>query len=152
VELPSADDLVNQAVTVLIRSMGEEAWSTTRSAFAKFFGKGRSTSSGEGDKLDNYRESWQSAAEGERPAVEQKLADMWRDRLTDLVAWRPDALAELQHLLQSLAPSSKHTQAQISVTASDTSVVQVAGGDLTVGDQPITLKSRGKRSTSKDPR
>jgi hypothetical protein len=151
VELPSVDELVNQAVTVLIESMGQEVWTVARSAFAKFFGKGRSTPAVEGAKLDKHRDRWQSASGDERFAIEQDLAEVWRDRLTEVATWRPEAVAELQQLLRSLAPRVEHAQVQITATASDTSVVQVSGRDLTIGDQPITLKSAGRRNNSKDP-
>ena len=93
--------LVALAGNTLVAAAVTDAWEAARDRFARLFGRGRPDGAAE-RRLDATRGQLTAASSADLERVRAELAGQWAVRLADLLDEYPDAVAELQVLVEEV--------------------------------------------------
>jgi hypothetical protein len=120
--------------STLVGLMTTEAWGVAKSAFASLFGRNRPEAVTEVSaelELDYRRvQEARAAADG---SAEESVRSYWNDRLSRLLALRPDAAADLAALLERLGPVAAAPAQTFHINAKGNARVYTAGRDMRIG-------------------
>ena len=96
--------LVALGSNTLVSSMVTDAWEATRHRIARLFSRGDDDSPDAPTerRLETARAQLIAAVPAEQEQVRAELAAQWRVRLTDLVEEYPDAVRELQAIIEEI--------------------------------------------------
>lgn len=124
-------DVAGVGAAALVTEMAKSTWESVRDALARLFRRGGEESAEQELQLiDSARQQLLGSAAGERGSVEQQLRSELEMQLVVFLRKNPDAVQELQDLIDQVKGADDGAGARTSVHHITESMVVVSGGDI----------------------
>lgn len=115
----------------LVTEMAKSTWDSVRAAVARLFRRGGEESAEQELQLiDSSRQQLLDSAASERGSVERQLRSELEMQLVVFLRKNPDAVQELQDLIDQVKGADDRGGARTSVHHNTESMVVVSGGDI----------------------